>query len=58
MYTIETRNRVTKEWDVREEGDAKSRRKFLHGRASKEAKSRHEQLSIERVQWRCVGTSL
>ena len=53
MYKIEVRNHETGEWDVREEGDAKSRRSYLH-KAAKDTKSRHEQLTIEKVQWRCV----
>ncbi len=53
MFKIEVRNRQTGEWDIREEGDAKSRRAYLHSRSGNDSKSRHQQLRVERVQWRC-----
>lgn len=52
IYQIEVRNRETKEWEVREEAEAKSRRALLH-KCPKDTKSRHQQLTVERVQWRC-----
>jgi len=53
LYQIEVRNRETKEWEVSEEVEAKSRRSCLH-KTPKDTRSRHDRLRFSKVQWRCV----